>query len=74
MPSSPAAMNSLHPSTAYPPMLAAWFLRHSLYLTVTFSFFAPLEVEDFIGPLWAEVWCGLGVGFDDDDDDDLLVK
>lgn len=51
-------MNSLHPSTAWPPMLAAWFLRHSLYFT-TFSFFAtaPLEFEGFIG--WREGFFGV---------------
>lgn len=32
VPSSPSAMNSLQPSTAYPPMLAAWFFLHSAYL------------------------------------------
>lgn len=26
-------MNSPHPSTAWPPMVAAWFFRHSLYVT-----------------------------------------
>ncbi|KAB8116940.1 hypothetical protein EE612_058408, partial [Oryza sativa] len=31
-PSSPPGMNSPHPSVALPPMAAAWFLRHSLYL------------------------------------------
>ncbi|TKY69926.1 hypothetical protein E2542_SST06210 [Spatholobus suberectus] len=25
-------MNSPHPSSAWPPMPTAWFLRHSLYL------------------------------------------
>lgn len=34
VPSSPLAMNSLHPSTAYPPMFAAWFFWHSAYRTV----------------------------------------
>uniref|UniRef100_A0A0A9GEK5 Uncharacterized protein n=1 Tax=Arundo donax TaxID=35708 RepID=A0A0A9GEK5_ARUDO len=28
-PSSPAGMNSPHPSVALPPMAAAWFFRHS---------------------------------------------
>lgn len=34
VPSSPLAMNSLQPSTAYPPMLAAWFFWHSAYRTL----------------------------------------
>jgi hypothetical protein len=34
VPSSPLAMNSLHPSTAYPPIFAAWFFWHSAYRTV----------------------------------------
>lgn len=34
VPSSPLAMNSLHPSTAYPPTPAAWFFWHSPYLTL----------------------------------------
>lgn len=33
VPSSPLGMNSPHPSVALPPMLAAWFFRHSLYFT-----------------------------------------
>ncbi|CAJ1932080.1 unnamed protein product [Sphenostylis stenocarpa] len=28
-------MNSPHPSSAWPPMLAAWFLRHSLSMYVS---------------------------------------
>jgi hypothetical protein len=32
-PSSPAGMNSPHPSVALPPMAAAWFFRHSRYRT-----------------------------------------
>ena len=34
VPSSPLAMNSLQPSTAYPPTPAAWFFWHSPYLTL----------------------------------------
>lgn len=34
VPSSPLAMNSLQPSTAYPPILAAWFFWHSAYRTL----------------------------------------
>ena len=30
-------MNSPHPSNAWPPKLAAWFLRHSLYATTTWG-------------------------------------
>lgn len=36
------AMNSRHPSTAYPPTLAAWFLWHSPYLTRTLNVFDEL--------------------------------
>lgn len=32
VPSSPFGMNSPHPSVTWPPMLAAWFFRHSRYL------------------------------------------
>lgn len=48
VPSSPDAMNSRQPSTAYPPMLAAWFFLHSLYLT-TFSFLGAEPLESFLG-------------------------
>jgi hypothetical protein len=34
VPSSPSARNSRHPSTAWPPILAAWFRLHSPYLTL----------------------------------------
>ncbi|KAM3016729.1 hypothetical protein FF2_000704 [Malus domestica] len=27
-------MNSPHPSNTWPPLLAAWFFKHSLYLTL----------------------------------------
>ncbi|KAM2644617.1 hypothetical protein EV1_018260 [Malus domestica] len=27
-------MNSPHPSSTWPPLLAAWFFKHSLYLTL----------------------------------------
>jgi hypothetical protein len=33
VPSSPAARNSRHPSTAWPPIHAAWFRQHSPYRT-----------------------------------------
>lgn len=33
VPSSPSGMNSLHPSTAWPPVRAAWFFWHSPYVT-----------------------------------------
>nr|GLL19215.1 unknown [Ipomoea trifida] len=36
VPSSPPGINSPHPSITCPPMLAAWFLRHALYLTEEF--------------------------------------
>ena len=36
-------MNSPHPSTMLPPMLAAWFLRHSLYLTEALELDPPVE-------------------------------
>lgn len=35
VPSSPLGMNSPQPSVTLPPMLAAWFLRHSRYLVET---------------------------------------
>ncbi|CAA7389102.1 unnamed protein product [Spirodela intermedia] len=42
VPSSPAGMNSRQPSTAWPPMLAAWFFLHSAYLTTLFLAAGPL--------------------------------
>lgn len=57
VPSSPLAMNSLHPSKANPPMLAAWFFWHSPYLT-------PLLIEEEpplllwgSSPFFDACWC-----------------
>jgi hypothetical protein len=43
--SAPNAMNSRHPSTAYPPMLAAWLRWHSMYCTTTLVSFLPAAMD-----------------------------
>ncbi|KAM0936797.1 hypothetical protein DsansV1_C26g0192411 [Dioscorea sansibarensis] len=43
-------MNSLHPSTAYPPTFAAWFFWHSAYralLLLAHSLSDPMLIEKF---------------------------
>jgi hypothetical protein len=53
VPSAPSAMNSRHPSTAYPPMLAAWLRWHSMYCTTFVVSFLPFAAMDgsCLGPI-----------------------
>lgn len=48
VPSAPPAMNSRQPSTAYPPILAAWFFWHSAYLTVRIIWLLELLDPSFL--------------------------
>lgn len=62
VPSSPSGMNSPQPSTTLPPMLAAWFLRHSLYLTEALEFDPPI-VDAIVAPARTPAtWTGSGSG------------
>ena len=44
VPSSPEGMNSPHPSVILPPVLAAWFFKHSRYLGGDFRSLDPTEM------------------------------
>lgn len=49
------SMNSQHPSSACPPLLAAWFFKHSLYDTTA-------DVGDDGAWRWLWIILGCGVG------------
>jgi hypothetical protein len=46
VPSAPDAMNSRHPSTACPPMDAAWLRWHSRYCTTFFASLLLAAMDD----------------------------
>lgn len=46
VPSWPLAMNSLQPSTAYPPTPTAWFFWHSPYQTLLLTVYDEFDLLD----------------------------